>query len=59
MELLQRWRVVAEPGQEPKMRDFEGMPNPITAAIIPKWKFLNELVVSEKPQPQAGNDPPP
>ena len=59
MELLQRWRVVSEPGQPPKKEDYGDLPQHLAEAILRKWEFLNELVVSEKPQPQAGNDPPP
>ena len=58
MELLRRWRVVSEPGQAPNPEDYGSLPQHITETILPKWRFLHELVVAEKPQPQAGNDPP-
>ena len=58
MELIQRWRLMSDPGQEPRKEDYEASPQSMVESILPRWKFLNELVVSEKPQPQAGNDPP-
>ena len=57
-ELLQRWQVISEAGQEPVKSDYDRFPQTMLDSIIPRWRFLNELVVSEKPQPQAGNDPP-
>ena len=47
-----------EAGQEPVKSDYDRFPQTMVDSIIPRWRFLNELVVSEKPQPQAGNDPP-
>ena len=59
MELIQRWHLMSDPGEEPCMKDYDAFPKSMVESILPRWRFLNELVVSEKPQPQAGNDPPP
>ena len=58
-ELFRRWRIVSEAGEAPKKKDYVGFPKPFVDGLSKKWKFLNELVVSEKPPLQAGNDPPP
>ena len=58
-ELLRRWRIVSEAGEEPKKSDYGGFSKPIVDGLHKKRKFLNELVVPEKPPPEAGNDPPP
>ena len=55
-ELLGRWRIVTEAGEVPKSKDYGGFNKPILDRLTKKWHFLNELVVSEKPPPQAGND---
>ena len=55
-ELLGRWRIVSEVGEVPKKRDYGDFEKPIVEGLSKKWHFLNELVVSEKPPPQAGND---
>ena len=55
-ELLVRWRIVTEAGEVPKSKDYGGFNKPILDRLSKKWHFLNELVVSEKPPPQAGND---
>ena len=56
IELLRRWRVVSGAGEVPKKSDYVGFSKPIVEGLIRKWDFLNALVVSEKPAPQAGND---
>ena len=55
-ELLRRWRIVTEAGEVPKSKDYRGFKKPILDRLSEKWYFLNELVVSEKPPPQAGDD---
>ena len=55
-ELLARWRIVSEVGEVPRKKDYGGFEKPILEGLSKKWHFLNELVVSEKPPPQAGND---
>ena len=55
-ELLRRWRVASGAGEVPKKSDYVGFSKSIVESLIRKWEFLNELVVSEKPAPQAGND---
>ena len=57
-ELLRRWRIVSEAGEAPKKNDYAGFPKTILDGMSKKWKFLNELVVSERPPPEVGNDPP-
>ena len=57
-ELLRRWRVMSEHGEEPKKADYEGFPRAILNELKAKWQFLNELVVSDVPQVQAGSDSP-
>ena len=55
-KLLRRWRVVSGAGEVPKKKDQLGFSKSIVEGLIRKWDFLNELVVSEKPAPEAGND---
>ena len=57
-ELLVRWRILSEVGEVPKKKDYGGigLGKPIVEGLSKKWHFLNDLVVSEKPPPQAGND---
>ena len=55
-ELLRRWRIVSGAGEVPKKKDYVGFSKAIVEGLIRKWEFLNELVVSEKPAPEAGND---
>ena len=38
------------------MKDYVAYGKKVTGAIEEKWKFLNELVVSEKPPPQAATN---
>ena len=52
-ELIRRWRIVSENGEVPKRADYECFGKKIADGVVPKWIFLNELVVSEKPPPQA------
>ena len=56
-ELLRRWRVVSESGEVPKRADYEIFGKKIADGVEQKWNFLNELVVSEKPPPEAATDP--
>ena len=56
-ELLRRWRVVSEIGEEPQRKDYEMFGKTIADNISKKWAVLNELVVSDKPPPQAATDP--
>ena len=56
-ELLRRWRIISEKGEKPQMKDYVAYGKKVTDAIEEKWKFLNELVVSEKPLPQAATVP--
>ena len=55
-ELLRRWRIVSEKGEKPQMKDYMAYGKKVTEAIEEKWKFLNELVVSEKPPFQAATN---
>ena len=57
-EQLVRWRIVSEEGEVPKKKDYGGigLEKPMVEGLSKKWHFLKELVVSEKPPPQAGND---
>ena len=55
-ELLRRWRIVSGANEVPKKSDYVGFAKGILEGLVRKWEFLNELVVSEKPAPQAGND---
>ena len=52
-ELLKRWKVISKAGEVPEKRDYGGFPKPIVDGLVRKWEFLNELVVSDKPPPQA------
>ena len=54
-ELLRRWKIISN-GEVPKKKDYAGFPKQIVEGLARKWQFLSELVVSEKPPPQAGND---
>ena len=56
-ELLRRWRVVSEKGEAPQKSDYSAFGKTIADGILKKWEFLNELVVSEKPPPEAATDP--
>ena len=56
-ELLRRWRIVSEKGVTPQKSDYGSFGKTIADGILKKWKFLNELVVSEKPPPEAATDP--
>ena len=56
-ELLRRWRVVSDIGEEPQRKDYEMFGKTIADNISKKWAVLNELVVSEKPPPEAATDP--
>ena len=56
-ELLRRWRVVSEIGEEPQRKDYEMFGKNIADNISKKWAVLNELVVSDKPPPEAATDP--
>ena len=56
-ELLRRWQVVSEKGEVPKKDDYVSYGKKIADGILKKWEFLNELVVSEKPPPEAATDP--
>ena len=56
-ELLRRWRVVSEKGEVPLKKDYLAFGKKIADGIEKKWAFLNELVVSEKPPPQAATVP--
>ena len=55
-ELFRRWRIVSGAKEVPKKSDYVGFAKGILEGPVRKWEFLNELVVSEKPAPQAGND---
>ena len=55
-ELIVRWRIVSEVGEAPQNKDFRDFGKAVVEGLSRKWHFLNELVVSEKPPPQAGND---
>ena len=57
-EQLVRWRIVSKEGEVPKKRDYGdiGLEKPMVEGLSKKWHFLNELVVSEKPPAQVGND---
>ena len=57
-ELIRRWKTVADPGEVPDRDAFPFLGKSAVEGLRKQWKFLNELVVSDKPQPQAGNDPP-
>ena len=56
-ELLRRWQIVSEKGVVPKKEDYVSYGKKIAEGILKKWNFLNELVVSEKPPPEAATDP--
>ena len=57
-ELLRRWRIVSEKGEEPQKNDYVVFGKKVAEGIAKKWEFLNELVVSEKPPPEAATAPP-
>ena len=52
-ELLRRWCVVAERGEEPRPGDLEEFGTKIVEGVAKQWGFLNDLVVSDAPAPQA------
>ena len=52
MELIRRWRVLAEAGCEPKRDDFTFLGRSAADGIGKKWAFLNELVVADNATPQ-------
>ena len=52
MELLRRWRVLAEPGAEPDKEHFCELGAQGRDQALKTWRFLQEVVVSEKDQPQ-------
>ena len=54
VELLTRWKIVAEPGDEPTVADLEALGKVGAEEAIKKWHFLAEYVVSDQ---QAGNEP--
>ena len=57
-ELLRRWRIVSEKGVAPQSEDYEGdFGKRVANGILKKWEMLNELVVSDKPPPQAVTNP--
>ena len=56
-ELLRRWRVVSGKGEEPKKSDYESFGKKIADGVAKKWAFFNDLVVSDKPPPQAATVP--
>ena len=55
-ELIRRWRIVSEVGEAPQNKDYRDFGKSVVEGLSRRWHFLNELVVSEKPPPQAGND---
>ena len=57
-ELLRRWQVISEKGEVPKKSDYVEYGKKIAEGIEKKWSFLNDLVVSERPPPQAATVPP-
>ena len=56
-ELLRYWRVVSGKGEVPQKNDYVAFGKKIADGIVKKWNFLNELVVSDKPPPEAATDP--
>ena len=56
-ELLRYWRVVSGKGEIPQKNDYVAFGKKIADGIVKKWNFLNELVVSDKPPPEAATDP--
>ena len=51
-----KWRVVSDVGEVPNSKDY-GVRKSMVKDLAKKWRFLNELVVSEKPPPQAATVP--
>ena len=56
-ELLVCWRVASDVGEVPNAKDYGEFKKPLVKDLAKKWHFLNELVVSEKPPPQAATVP--
>ena len=52
MELIRRWRVLAEPGAAMKKEDFSLLGKAGAEQAMKTWQFLQDLVVSDKDQPQ-------
>ena len=52
-ELLRRWCVMGEKDVEPQKKDYLSFGKKIAEEIGEKWLFLNDLVVSDRPPPQA------
>ena len=56
-ELLRRWKVMSERGEVPTKSDYLEYGKKIAEGISKRWSFLNDLVVSERPPPQAATVP--
>ena len=56
-ELLRRWRVISERGEAPKKGDYVEFGKKIADEIAKRWSFVNDLVVSDRPPPQAATVP--
>ena len=56
-ELPVKWRVVSDVGEVPNSKDYGEFRKSLVKDLAKKWHFMNELVVSEKPPPQAATVP--
>ena len=56
-ELFNNWRVVSEVGEVPNSKDYGEFKKSLVKDLAKRWHFLNDLVVSEKPPPQAATVP--
>ena len=52
IELIRRWRVLAQPGSEPKKEDLSLLGKGDAEKALKTWRFLQEVVVSDKDLPQ-------
>jgi hypothetical protein len=57
MELIRRWRVLAEPGAATKKEDFALLGKGGAEQALKTWRFLQDLVVSDKEVPQERQRP--
>ena len=58
MEFLRRWRVLAEPGEEPRKDDFAGLKKEEVEQALKTWRFLQDLVLADKDRIQDGQRSP-
>ena len=56
MELLTRWRVLAEPGVEPATADLQSLGKDGAEDAVKQWEFLRDYVVADKDRKPQESD---